>query len=98
MWYIEGHAQFGCPSIFLAISNNKESRMDKKKKNKVSLQISLERNVSNFLLYLFCVNFENLIFEVYVPYVLNMHIKFHLNWIFFTIRSINLFFIYNFRS
>ena len=67
--------------------------------NKVSLQISLERNFSN-LLYIsfFSVNFKNLINESHVPCVLNIHIKFHLNQMLFTIRSINLFFIYNFRS
>ena len=43
-------------------------------------------------------NFENLTVEFYVPYVLYMHIKFRLNWILFTIRSINLFLIHNFRS
>ena len=43
-------------------------------------------------------NFENLTIEFYIPYVLNMHIKFHSNWILFTIRSIKLFFIHNFRS
>ena len=43
-------------------------------------------------------NFENLTIEFYIPYVLNMHIKFRSNWILFTIRSIKLFFIHNFRS
>ena len=41
--------------------------------------------------------FENLIVEFHVPYIFNMHIKFRLNQILFNIRSINLFFIYNFR-
>ena len=41
--------------------------------------------------------FENLIFEFHVPYIFKTHIKFCLNKILFTIRSINLFFIYNFR-
>ena len=41
--------------------------------------------------------FENLIVEFHVPYIFNTHIKFRLNQILFTIRSINLFFIYNFR-
>ena len=45
----------------------------------------------------FCVNFKNLTIEFHVPYVLNMHIKFHSNRMLFTIRSINLFFIHNFR-
>ena len=43
-------------------------------------------------------NFENLIVEFYVFYVFNMHIKFRSNWMLFTIRLINLFFIHNFRS
>ena len=41
-------------------------------------------------------NFENLTVEFHVPYVLNMHIKFHSNRMLFTIRLI-LFFIYNFK-
>ena len=49
-------------------------------------------------LFFFFVNFENLTIELHVPYVLNMHIKFRLNWILFIILSINLFFIHNFRS
>ena len=47
------------------------------------------------LIYLFFVNFKNLTVEFHV---LNVYIKFRSNWILFTIRSINLFFIYNFRS
>ena len=54
--------------------------------NKVSLQTNLERNSSNFAyISLLDVNFENLTVEFHVPYVLNMHIKFHSNWILFTI-------------
>ena len=49
-------------------------------------------------LFFFFVNFENLTIELHVPYVLNIHIKFRLNWILFIILSINLFFIHNFRS
>ena len=67
-------------------------------KNKVSLQTSLERNPTNSShIFILSVNFENLTVEFYVPYVLNMHTKFRLNWILFTIWSINLFFTYNFR-
>ena len=66
--------------------------------NKISLQTNLERNSSNFSYISFlAMNFENLTVEFYVPYVLNMHIKFRSNRILFTIWSINLFFIYNFR-
>ena len=55
-------------------------------------------NSSNFSYISFLsVNFENLTVEFHVSYVLNMHIKFHSNWILFTIWSINLFFIYKFR-
>ena len=42
-------------------------------------------------------NFENLTVEFHSPYVLNKPIKFRSNRILFTIWSINLFFIYNFR-
>jgi len=56
-------------------------------------------NFSNFLYILFLgMNFKNLIVKFHVLYVLNMHIKFRLNWMLFIIRSINLFFIHNFRS
>ena len=67
-------------------------------KNTISLQTNLEINFSNFsYTSFFCVNFENLTVEFHVPYVLNMHIKLRSNWILFTIRLINLFFIHNFR-
>ena len=42
--------------------------------------------------------FENLTIEFYVPYVFNIHIKYQFNRMLFTIRSINLYFIYNFKS
>ena len=67
-------------------------------KNTISLQTNLEINFSNFsYTSFFFVNFENLTVEFHVPYVLNMHIKLRSNWILFTIRLINLFFIHNFR-
>ena len=54
--------------------------------NKVSLQTSLERNPTNSsCIFILSVNFENLTVGFHVPYVLNMHIKFRLNWILFTI-------------
>ena len=43
------------------------------------------------------VNFENQIIELHVFYVFNMHVKFHSNWMLFTIQSINSFFMHNFR-
>ena len=58
-------------------------------RNKVSLNFS-------YIIFL-GVNFENLTVEFHILYVINMHIKFHLNQILFTIWLINLFFIYNFR-
>ena len=68
-----------------------------------NLAIRLEQNLSpnsSNLSYIFFLgmNFENLTIEFHIPYVLNMHIKFRSNQILFTIRSINLFFIHNFRS
>ena len=61
--------------------------------NKVSLQTILEKNFSNLLYISFLrVNFENLIDESHVPYVLNMHINFRSNRMLFTIQLINLFF------
>ena len=66
--------------------------------NKVSLQTNLVRNSLNFLyISFFGVKFENLTVEFPIPYVLNIYIKFLSNRILFTIRSINLFFIQNFR-
>ena len=66
--------------------------------NKVSLKTNLERNSLNFsYISFFGVQFENLTVEFHIPYVLNMHFKFFSNRILFTIRSINLFFIQNFR-
>ena len=41
--------------------------------------------------------FESLSARVLVLYVLNMHIKLHVNQTLFTIRSINLFLIHNFK-
>ena len=41
--------------------------------------------------------FENLIIELHVLYVLRTHVKIHVNWILFTIRSITYFFMYNFK-
>ena len=50
-----------------------------------------------FLLLLFNVNFENLTVALYVIYIIfNMHVKFYLNQMLFTIISISLFFVYNF--
>ena len=41
--------------------------------------------------------FKNLTVGLHVLYVLNTYIKFCVNWILFTIRSINLFFMHHFR-
>ena len=41
--------------------------------------------------------FENLTIELHDLYILNTYVKFHSNRILFTIRSINLFFMNNFR-
>ena len=71
-------------------------KMNKKIKNKVSLQTSLEKKFSNFsYISFFSVNFENLTIQFHVPYFLNMHIKFRLNRTLFTLQSTNLFFIHN---
>ena len=42
-------------------------------------------------------NLENIIVELHVLYVLNTHVKFHSNRMLFTIQSMNLFFMHNFR-
>ena len=41
--------------------------------------------------------FGNLFAGVPILYVYSMHIKFHVNQLLFTIRSINLFLMHNFR-
>ena len=40
--------------------------------------------------------FENLIVVLYVFYIFKTHVKFHVNWMLFTIQLINLFFMHNF--
>ena len=56
---------------------------------------SKKKNPSNFFyIILLCVNFENLTAELHaISYVLNMYVRFCLNWILFTIWLINLFWI-----
>ena len=57
------------------------------------------RNPSHFSYILSLdLNFENVTTEFYVLYIFYMHFKFRLNRIIFRIRSIKLFFIYNFKS
>ena len=41
--------------------------------------------------------FENITVGLYILYIFKMHIKFCANKMLFTIQSINLFFMYNFR-
>ena len=53
---------------------------------KVSLQINLNRNYLNlFCIFLLCMNFENLTVGLHILYVLNMHVKFRLHQMLFTI-------------
>ena len=42
-------------------------------------------------IYIYIYIFENLTIELYFLYILNMHVKFHLNWKLITIHSINIF-------
>ena len=70
--------------------------IEKKIKNKVFW--SLERNHSNLSYISFSgVNFKNLSIKFHVLNVLNIHVKFHSIRMLFTIRSMNLLFIHNFR-
>ena len=72
---------------------------DESHRTKFLSKLTWKDTLQTFLyIYFFSMNFENLTIEFYIPYVLNMHIKFRSNWILFTIRSIKLFFIHNFRS
>ena len=54
------------------------------------MAITLTKNI-NMATY-----FENLTFGLYAIYVLINHVKFYVNWILFTIRSIELFVMHNF--
>ena len=40
--------------------------------------------------------FENLVVELHILYILKKYVKFYANWMLFIIRSLNLFFMYNF--
>ena len=42
--------------------------------------------------------FENLFIRLHILYVLHTHVKFRVNQMLFNSRSINVFFIHNFRS
>ena len=60
--------------------------------------LSFGENPSNSsYMFLFDENCKNLAAELHFLYVFNTHVKFHSNRILFTIRSINLFFIHNFK-
>ena len=65
--------------------------------DKVFVQTSLKKNLL-ILSYIFLlnVNFENLTDELYVLYVLIVHVKFCSNQMLFTIRSISLCLVHNF--
>ena len=55
---------------------------------KVRLQIKIPSKKINIVIY-----FENLTIELHILYVLNIHIKFYINQMLFTIRFIILFFM-----
>ena len=55
---------------------------------KVWLQIKIPSKKINIVIY-----FENLTIELHILYVLNIHIKFYINQMLFTIRFIILFFM-----
>ena len=59
----------------------------------------LGQGSSNFFyIFLLDVNFENITVKFHILYVLNTHVKFCSNWMLFTIQSIKLFSMHNFRS
>ena len=83
-------------NIFVTESScGKVFRLEKKF---LSKRKTLQTSYIYIYIYIYFVNFKNLTVEFHVPYVLNIHIKFHSNRILFTFRLINLFFIHNFRS
>ena len=62
----------------------------KRKRTKFSYKIGCSlRNITAY--------FENLIVELHILYTLNTHVKFCVNWILFTISSIILYFMHNFK-
>ena len=64
----------------------------------VYFQTNLWRNPLNSpYILLLNFNFENLIIRFHVLNVLNTHVKFHSNRMLFTIRLINIFFMYKFK-
>ena len=64
--------------------------------DKVFLSIGENPSNSSYM-FLFDENCENLIVELHFLYIFNTHVKFRSNRMLFTIRSINLFFIHNFK-
>ena len=64
--------------------------------DKVFLSIGENPSNSSYM-FLFDENCENLTVELHFLYIFNTHVKFRLNQMLFTIRSINLFFIHNFK-
>ena len=75
MWQLNEPSMYNFSHITFLMSN-----MTYLNKDKISLQISLERNPSKYsYISLFDVNFENLIFGLHPLYVLNKYAKFHIN-------------------
>ena len=66
--------------------------------NKISLQTSLERVFKLLMQLIFWGEIKNITIKFHVPYVLNVHIKFHSNRMLFIIQLIKLFLMHNFRS
>ena len=59
-----------------------------------SVTLSNVTSTNNLLYNLY---FENLTIELHILYVLNIHVNFYVNWMLFTIQSINSYFMHYFK-
>ena len=73
-------------------------KMIKKKRTKFSYKIGYSLKLQTHLIKInITAYFENLTVELHVLYALNTHVKFCVNWTLFTISSIILYFMHNFK-
>ena len=85
----------------ISIYHQKKKKKDKTKQNTrtnfdhklgCSLKLQIQLKQIDTLIY-----FENLTVELHIIYVFNINVNIFANWMLFSIQSINLFFMYNFK-